>query len=90
MAALAPVFFPSLPTPKDSCQAEIDFAGGTHQPLGDRDFVEVSLAEVCDAVKVMPLTSAPSLDHIPLVMLRKNLFILAPWLWLIYSASLSL
>ena len=52
--------------------------------------MEVSLTEVRDAVKAMPLTSAPGLDQIPVVVLRKNLFILAPWLCLIYSASLSL
>ena len=89
-AALAPVFFPSLPPARDSRQAAIDFVWGPHRPPGDRDFVEVSLTEVRDALKAMPLASAPSLDHIPVVVLRKNLFILAPWLRLIYSASLSL
>ena len=79
-AALAPIFFPSLPPSTDSRQAAIDFAWGTHRPPGDRDFVEVSLGEVRDAVKAMPLTSAPGLDHIPIVVLRKNLFILVPWL----------
>ena len=52
--------------------------------------MEVSLTEVRDAVKAMPLASAPGLDHIPVVVLHKNLFILAPWLRLIHSASLSL
>ena len=89
-AALAPIFFPSLPPSTDSRQAAIDFAWGTHRPPGDRDSVEVSLGEVRDAVKAMPLTSTPGLDHIPVVVLRKNLFILAPWLRLIYSSSLSL
>ena len=89
-AALAPVFFPSLPPSRDSRQAAIDFAWGTHRPPGDRDFVEVSLTEVQEAVKAMPLTSVPGLDQIPVVVLCKNLFILAPWLRLIYSASLSL
>ena len=78
--ALAPVFFPSLPASRDSRQAAIDFAWGTHRPPGDRDFVEVSLTEVREAVRAMPLTSAPGLDQIPVVVLHKNLFILAPWL----------
>ena len=52
--------------------------------------MELALTEVRDAVKAMPLASAPGLDHIPVVVLRKNLFILAPLLRLIYSASLSL
>ena len=82
--------FPSLPTSRDSRQAAIDFAWGTHRPPGNRNFVEVSLTEVRDAVKAMPLAFAPGLDHIPVVVLCKNLFILAPWLRLIYSASLSL
>ena len=34
-AALAPIFFLSLPPSRDSCQAAIDFAWGTHQPPGD-------------------------------------------------------
>ena len=67
----------------------IDFAWGTHRPPGDRDFLEVSLVKVWDVVKAMHLASASGLDHIPVVVLRKNLFILAPWLRLIYSASLS-
>ena len=88
--ALAPVFFPSLPPSRDSHQVAIDFAWGTHQPPGNRDFVEVSLVEVWDAVKAMPLASAPGLAYISVVVLCKNLFILVPWLRLIYSASLSL
>ena len=48
------------------------------------------MVEVRDAMKAMPLASTPGSDHIPVVVLRKNLFILAPWLRLIYSASLSL
>ena len=63
---------------------------GTHQPPSDRDFVEVSLTEVREAVKAMPLTFAPGLDQIPVVVLHKKLFILAPCLHLIYSTSLSL
>ena len=66
-----------------------DFVWGTHRPPGDQDFVEVSLAEVREAVKAMPLASAPGLGHIPVVVLRKNLFILAPWLQL-YLLSLAL
>ena len=89
-ATLAPVFFPSLPPTSDSRQAAIDFAWGTHRPPGDQELVEVSLGEIWDAVKVMPSTSAPGLDRIPVIVLKKNLFILAPWLQLIYSASLSL
>ena len=58
-AALAPVFFPSLPASRDSRQVAIDFAWGTHQPPGDRDFVEVSLAKVWDAMKAMPLPKTP-------------------------------
>ena len=77
---LAPVFFPSLPACRDSHQVAINFAWGTHRPPGDQNFVEVLLVEVRDAMKAMPLAFAPSLDHIPVVMLRKNLFILAPWL----------
>ena len=63
--------------------------GDTPAPRRPR-FVELSLTEVREAVRAMPLTSAPGLDQIPIVVLRKNLFILAPWLRLIYSASLSL
>ena len=78
--ALAPIFFPSLSPSRDSRQAAIDFAWGTHRPPGDRDFMEMSLAEVREIVKAMPLASAPGLDQIPAIVLRKNLFILAPWL----------
>ena len=63
---------------------------GHTRPPSDRDFVEVSLEEVRDAMKAMPLASALGLDHIPVVVLCRNLSILAPWLRLIYSASLSL
>ena len=56
----------------------------------DQELVEISLGEIRDAVKVMPSTSAPGLDRILVIVLKKNLFILAPWLQLIYSASLSL
>ena len=69
-AALAPIFFPSLPPLTDSRQAAIDFAWGTHRPPGDRDSVEVSLGEVWDAVKAMPLTSTLGLDHILVVVLH--------------------
>ena len=52
--ALAPIFFPSLPTSSDRHQRAIDFVWGTHQPPGNRDFVEVSLTKAWDAVKAMP------------------------------------
>ena len=79
-AALAPIFFLSLPPLTDSGKLAIDFAWGTHGPPSDRDSMEVSLGEVWDVVKAMPLTSTPGLDHILVVVLCKNLFILAPWL----------
>ena len=80
VAALAPVFFPSLPPSRDSRQVAIDFVWGTHRPLGNRDFVEVSLTELWEVVKAMPLAATPGVDQIPVVVLHKNLFILLPWL----------
>ena len=78
-----------FPLPEIAAKQQLILRGG-HQPPGDRDVVEVSSTKVRDATKAMPLTSARSLDHISIVVLCKNLFILVSWVQLIYSASLSL
>ena len=52
--------------------------------------MEVSIAEVVSAVCQMKLKASPGLDDIPVSILKENLYIIAPWLALIYTASLSL
>ena len=46
LVALAPIFFSPFPPLRDSHQAIIDFAWGTHQALSNQDFMEVLLLEV--------------------------------------------
>ena len=89
-SALAPVFFPSLPPVSDRRQADIDHSWSTYRPPGVPGFVEVSIAEVVLAVRQMRPKAAPGLDDIPVSVLKENLYIIAPWLALIYTASLSL
>ena len=89
-SALAPVFFPSLPPVSDRQQPEIDHSWSTHKPPGVPGSVEVSIAEVVSAVRQMRPKAAPGLDDIPVSILKENLYIIAPWLALIYTASLSL
>ena len=89
-SALAPVFFPSLPPVSDRWQTEIDHTWSTHRPPGVPGSVEVSIAEGISAVRQMRPKAAPGLDDIPVSVLKENLYIIAPWLALIYTASLSL
>ena len=89
-SALAPVFFPSLPLVSDQRQTEIDHTWSTHKPPGVPGFVEVSIAEVVSAVRQMRPKVAPGLDDIPVSILKEILYIIVPWLALIYTASLSL
>ena len=89
-SALAPVFFPSLPPVSDRRQTEIDHSWSIHRSPGVPGSVEVSIAEVVSAVRQMRPKAAPGLDDIPVSVLKENLFIIAPWLALIYTASLSL
>ena len=89
-SALAPVFFPSLPPVSDQRQAEIDHTWSTHRPSGVPGSVEVLIAEVVSAVRHMRPQPALGLDDIPVSILKENLYIIAPWLALIYTASLSL
>ena len=89
-SALAPVFFPSLPPVSDWRQAEIDHSWSTHRPPGVPGSVEVSIAEVVSVVCQMRPKAAPGLDDIPVSVLKENLYIIAPWLALIYTASLLL
>ena len=89
-SALALVFFPSLPPVSDWRQTEIDHTWSTHRPPGVLDFVEVSIAEVVSAIRQMRPKAAPGLDNIPVSTLKENIYIIAPWLALIYMASLSL
>ena len=88
--ALAPIFFPSLPPVSDRWQTEIDHTWSTHRPPDVPGSVEVSIAEVVSAVRQMRPKAAPGLDDIPVSILKENLYIIAPWLALIYTASLSL
>ena len=90
VSALAPVFFPPLPPVTDRRQTEIDHAWSTHRPPGVPSSVEVLIAEVVSAVRQMRPKAAPGLDDIPVSVFKENLFIIAPWLALMYTASLSL
>ena len=89
-SALAPVFFPSLPPVSDRQQTEIDYTWSTHRPPGVPGSMEVSIAEVVSAIRQMRPNVAPGLYDIPVSILKENLYIIAPWLALIYTASLSL
>ena len=89
-SALALVFFPSLPPVSDWRQAEIDHTWSTHRLPGVPGSMEVSIAEVVSAVCQMRPKAAPGLDDIPVSILKENLYIIAPWLALIYTALLSL
>lgn len=57
-------------------------------PLGCS--AEVSIVEVGSAIRHMRLKAALGLNDIPMSILKENLFIITPWLVLIYMASLSL
>ena len=52
--------------------------------------MEVLIAKVVSAVHQMRPKAAPGLDDILVSVLKENLFIIAPWLALIYTALLSL
>ena len=58
VVALVATFFFSFSPLIDSHHAAIDFEWGRHCRPGARDFVELSLAEVWDAVRAMPLASS--------------------------------
>ena len=84
-SALAPVFFPSLPPVSDRWQTEIGHTWSTHRPPGVPGSVEVSIAEVVSAVCQMSPKAAPGLDDILVSVLKEHLYIIAPWLALIYT-----
>lgn len=78
--AMGSVVFPFLPPSSDSHQMGIDFAWGMYQPHVDQDSVETSLEEVRDLVKAMPSTFSQGMDRILVIVLRRTLSILMPWL----------
>ena len=63
---------------------------GTHRPPGVPSSMEMSIAKAVSTVCQMRPKAAPRLDNISASVLKENLFLIAPWLGLIYSASLSL
>ena len=74
----------------DRRQTEIDHTWSTHRTPGVPGSMEVSIADVVSAIRQMRPKAAPGLDDIPVSVLKENQFIIAPWLALIYTASLSL
>lgn len=87
---MALVFFPPLKLVIDGRTTNIDSTWSTHKPLDVPNSVELSIAEVVSVVYQMRPKTALGLDDIPVSILKENIFIIAPWLALIYIALLSL
>ena len=93
-AALAAVFFPSLPESggarQRTRQRSIQHAWSTHRPPGQGEAPVVSRVEVILAIRRTRGDSAPGLDGIPAVVYRRCLLTVLPWLVRIFQGCVAL
>ena len=86
--ALAGVFFPQLPTQRTAEKQEIDDSWSTYRPPGFSERIGFSSSEVIRAIRRQRPGAAPGRDGISLMLFRKCLFMLLPWLVQLFSACL--
>ena len=88
---LSRVFFPPLPPADPSHHDEVtDFSWSTHRPPGLPESELVSTAELVRVIRRLRVATAPGLDGISVLCLRKCMMTLLPWILSLCNASLTL